>query len=87
MKSGGFTVDNIDLEDEELNEAIVNYNVTLPRHQGRLKVAIWSIVRITHLADSAAGTETTIWHISTYQTHNWYIEVLILHLLRHDMIS
>ena len=40
MKSGGFTVDNIDLEDEELNEAIVNYNVTLPRHQGRLKVAI-----------------------------------------------
>ena len=38
MKSGSFTVDNIDLKDEELNEAIENYNETLPKRQARVKV-------------------------------------------------
>ena len=41
MKSSSFTVDNIDLEDEELNEAIENYNETLPKRQARLKVMRW----------------------------------------------
>ena len=41
MQSKSLTVDNIDLEDVELYEAIQNYNRTLPRGQACLKVMKW----------------------------------------------
>ena len=57
MQSRSNAVDNIDLEDKDLTEAIENYNATLPKGQTRLKV-----MKRPHEipADSATGTETTM---------------------------
>ena len=42
MKSAGYSVQNIILQDEELNLAIENYNRTLPRGKQYLKVVYWT---------------------------------------------